>query len=1290
MCFTMRNPLNYIVPIAVACLFFGCSSASSDGDKLSINEGTKISFSISSAQPEPASKSLSATEYVVSGFSLCKDNDYELSPMQISSNTHYGGNTYPSGGKVYERLDWVTGDIITIFSDNASTASGSKFADYKINDVKPSSTHKSTATIEAVAGNNSLLWGNASLTHRFVAVYPSSSSITSSMSESFIEGVKYGVSNSSARDAIIPPHQYAVRASATSMVYEPDMSYAYMGAAVSASDAGTVNLSFTPLFNAYEFRLVKDGEADMKLKRVVLHIKENGGKYLSGTKYLFTVSSNASDIASGKLTEAGLDDSYSGVVASNFSESVELSFKDQNGADITSGVSLSATEPLCFVMLSAPREITSADELTIELDMVIDGNAVKRSLKLNKNGQFLELPAAGKLTITNVSVPQTIDVPSKYTERAFSVSASDKVYFSPGNLQAMPNAPGSAAAWRFAPHQYEIIGSNFDYTNGFTSANKDYMDLFTWSIEPTFGTGVRWGLCTENNANVWNDFIDGAYVEWGTNPLLSTTLGSYWFTPTESHWRYVVTGRNNCANLRSLGTVCGVRGLILLPDDWVLPQGCTFSASASVYTANVYDASSWASMEEAGAVFLPIAGYRNNASVNVSMNANPHSYLYWSSTPEGANFLVRMLSTLSEHYTSSAQVTSMNVSDVRASAHPVRLVRFVPAPLPTDLSKQDIHGNPSAMNTANCYVVSQKGEYMLPCVYGNAIKEGTTNVNAYRSTISSNANVLTNFLDHAGAAIYTGNDSQDPWIESKYQISSASIVWQDNENMVTGVALRDVDVAGTQRKYVTFKVSDSPLKKGNAVIAVKNSSGTIMWSWHIWVTDQDLTPIDVLGQGGRTYYFMPVDLGWINVGDGYSPFYQWGRKDPQLPYNGSLASPADHAHYPAVWGIQNLGTNISSYIQNPHKFNSSATMDNKYLNLWSANNTLTVETDNPTIKTVYDPSPTGFCMPPSNAWINTVTTYSTINASAWDNGWYFYNGINGGDKTIFYRASGYRNIGNGNLVAIGSWAYYPSATPSNISTIFDLCFSETNINTAYSTDAKGYGLPVRPVKDSFDWSDSGAADAESGTLTVGCYPTQFSLSGGSGNLKIVCCRTNMTNSGGLYSFTYHNTASWILSFSSDGSNYTQTPPSWIHFDATSGVGGSMNISGSYSAGQALLDAINAGSNFNNIGFTVDALSSGSRTVYVLVSQPVSLNTTVVRITQQSGAEGGTTELNYNIGYGNVIRYSSPNIAIGGGWGHGFGNVALGNYNYIAGSGNKAIGKNCTAIGRDNIAGGWSY
>ncbi|GEM_PF-5295352 len=1019
--YAMRNLLDYIVPIVAICLFFCSCSTNSDRDKLPFNEGERISFSISSAPSVPNSKSLSTAEYVISGFSLYCDNDYELSPMQISSNTHYSGSTYPSGGKVYERLDWVTGDIITIFSDNASTASGSRFADYKINAVKPSSTHKSTATIEAVAGNNSLLWGNASLTHRFVAVYPSSSSITSSMSESFIEGVKYGISNSSVKDAIIPPHQYAVRASATSMVYEPDMSYAYMGAAVSASNASTVNLSFTPLFNAYEFRLVKDGEADMKLKRVVLRIKENGGKYLSGSKYLFTVSSSASDIASGKLTEAGLDDSYSGVVTSNFSESVELSFKDQNGADITSGVSLSATEPLCFVMLSAPRQITSADELTIELDMVIGGNAVKRSLKLNKNGQFLELPAAGKLTITNMSVPQTIDVPS---------------------------------------------------------------------------------------------------------------------------------------------------------------------------------------------------------------------------------------------------------------------------PLPTDLSKQDIHGNPSAMNTANCYVVSKNGEYMLPCVYGNAIKEGVTNVNAYHSTVSSNENVLTNFLDHEGAAIYTGNDNQDPWIESKYSISSASIVWQDNENMVTEVALRDIDVAGTQRKYVTFKVSDSPLKKGNAVIAVKNSSGTIMWSWHIWVTDQDLTPIDVLGQGGRTYYFMPVDLGWINVGDGYSPFYQWGRKDPQLPYNGSLASPGNHAHYPAVWGTQNLGTNISSYIQNPHKFNSSANMDNRYVNLWNANNTLTAETDNPTIKTVYDPSPTGFCMPPSNAWINTVTTYSTINASAWDNGWYFYNGINGGDKTIFYRASGYRNIGNGNLVAIGSWAYYPSATPSSVNTILDLCFSETNINTAYSTDAKGYGLPVRPVKDSFDWSDSGAADAESGTLTVGCYPTQFSLSGGSGNLKIVCCRTDMANSGGLYSFTYHNTASWILSFSSDGSNYTQTPPSWIHFDATSGVGGSMNISGSYSAGQALLDAINAGSNFNNIGFTVDALSSGSRTVYVLVSQPVSLNTTVVRITQQSGAEGGTTELNYNIGYGNVIRYSSPNVAIGGGWGHGFGNVALGNYNYIAGSGNKAIGTNCTAIGQDNIAGGW--
>ena len=54
----------------------------------------------------------------------------------------------------------------------------------------------------------------------------------------------------------------------------------------------------------------------------------------------------------------------------------------------------------------------------------------------------------------------------------------------------------------------------------------------------------------------------------------------------------------------------------------------------------------------------------------------------------------------------------------------------------TDLSLFDIYGNGIAKTTANCYVVSKPGFYKIPMVYGNALKNGTTNKSAYMTSNS--------------------------------------------------------------------------------------------------------------------------------------------------------------------------------------------------------------------------------------------------------------------------------------------------------------------------------------------------------------------------------------------------------------------------------------------------------------------------------------------------------------------------------------------------------------------------
>ena len=93
----------------------------------------------------------------------------------------------------------------------------------------------------------------------------------------------------------------------------------------------------------------------------------------------------------------------------------------------------------------------------------------------------------------------------------------------------------------------------------------------------------------------------------------------------------------------------GVNGSILLPDNWVLPAGASFTASTTQgledqgsdyhnnngnnFSHNTYSAKQWATMESAGAVFLPAAGDRIGTDVlNVGSDGR-----YWSASPSGTS-----------------------------------------------------------------------------------------------------------------------------------------------------------------------------------------------------------------------------------------------------------------------------------------------------------------------------------------------------------------------------------------------------------------------------------------------------------------------------------------------------------------------------------------------------------------------------------------------------------------------------------------------------------------------------
>ena len=399
--------------------------------------------------------------------------------------------------------------------------------------------------------------------------------------------------------------------------------------------------------------------------------------------------------------------------------------------------------------------------------------------------------------------------------------------------------------------------------------------------------------------------------------------------------------------------------------------------------------------------------------------------------------------------------------------------------------------------TANCYLISAPGYYCIPLVYGNAIKGGTTNSHAYQ-TSASGTYVLQHFKDHAGV------DIASPYINvqnASDPATQASIVWTDQSGIIEASSL-GIEGSGTNA-FVHFRVPQDKIKNGNAVIAVKNASGTVMWSWHLWFDHSDvLNTVPCTNYQGKVYKFTKRNLGFAYLKWEYSTYdkvrmarmkveqtianggvkqsayitirqnprsvkeisstlYQWGRKDA---FPGTDTTPDGSFN-------KNGGDNMSiqNGIQHPETFYIGGTSwSNGYnqYNLWSMNNITGGFNDNAVVKTIYDPCPAGFHMAASNAFTGFTTNGQnggSINASgAWDYGYNFNNKITSPDATVYFPASGYRSVYNGSLLSVGSAGISWVAVPNGTANGCYLLFLSGSVYPQYFNN-RANGNSVRPV-----------------------------------------------------------------------------------------------------------------------------------------------------------------------------------------------------------------------------------
>ena len=266
-----------------------------------------------------------------------------------------------------------------------------------------------------------------------------------------------------------------------------------------------------------------------------------------------------------------------------------------------------------------------------------------------------------------ITVFTTLGVETDPVTGDFSVAENKKVNFAHGNLRC--EGDRYEAQWSMAKEQYEVLGQDNIEVQGDRSYPAWLVDLFCWSTAENY-----YGI---NNYYYYDDdeaksFFNGEFAEWGECSTLIRDLGTGWRTLSKAEWNYLLNERKDAAQLRTLATVNGVKGLVLLPDEWTAPDGILIN--------NDMTAELWADIEKTGAVFLPAAGQLTTSYVDYNATTTvTDAATYWTSTPSG------------DKSDMNAIVLTISESDVTLDADLFRrvatAVRLVKAPSSTTAIK---------------------------------------------------------------------------------------------------------------------------------------------------------------------------------------------------------------------------------------------------------------------------------------------------------------------------------------------------------------------------------------------------------------------------------------------------------------------------------------------------------------------------------------------------------------------------------------------------------------------------
>jgi hypothetical protein len=281
-------------------------------------------------------------------------------------------------------------------------------------------------------------------------------------------------------------------------------------------------------------------------------------------------------------------------------------------------------------------------------------NWTENNVQVSGNTEYA-FPVTGNRTLV-ANFEQT---PAGAISGLFTINDNnDQVYFSQGNLQYIGSA--STPYWKFADNQWEVLGDNGQGSDsqivdrdlfgwGTSGYNHGAVCYQPWSTSQTSSDYYAYG---QQNYNLYNQT---GQADWGYNAISNGgNTTNTWRTLTgenNGEWKYVFDIRsastvNGVANARyAKAKVADVYGVILFPDIYLHPDGVTQpmginQSDNTGWNGNDYSATDFLLMQNAGAVFLPAAGYRSGIWVeNAGSYGNYCSASYCNSNyAYGVNF----------------------------------------------------------------------------------------------------------------------------------------------------------------------------------------------------------------------------------------------------------------------------------------------------------------------------------------------------------------------------------------------------------------------------------------------------------------------------------------------------------------------------------------------------------------------------------------------------------------------------------------------------------------------------